>query len=381
MAAPLLEGVRVLSVGHTLPAMYCIPALVDLGADVTLVEPLLTAEAAGRYAQLAGLFPTRSLLAGTSRCRINLKDRRGEAVYLRLAKRSDVVLDGFRPGTTTRLGIGYDAVQQANPQVIYAAISGYGQEGPAHQRVGHDLNYLAEAGVLELTGHPGATPAIPGVPVADGLTGLNAALNLVAALWQRSKTVRGCFLDLAIIDSPLFLMAMELDFFRQTGHARRRGDTHLSGGYAWYQVFETKDGRHLSVAAVEPHFYKRLCELVGRPDLVERQFGDGAERDALRQVFGRIFRARTSAEWLQLLENEDVCVALVRDTADAASGAHLRRLQCEAEDGGAPLVRSPVRLPRAPLAAPRDTAASLAHYGFAAEEIRALEAAGCIAAA
>src|SRR5262245_14643978 len=162
MLASLLAHVRVLSVGHTLPAMYCIPVLRDLGADVTLVDAPESQSVATRYASLAGLFPTRSLLDGTARCKINLRDARGRNVYLRLARQADVILEGFRPGTSTRLGIGYDAVKDGNPTVIYAAISGYGQEGPARERVGHDLNYLAASGVLHLTGRLGSPPAVPG---------------------------------------------------------------------------------------------------------------------------------------------------------------------------------------------------------------------------
>src|SRR5512135_1428216 len=164
MVPSLLTGVRVLSVGHTLPAMYCIPALRDLGAEVTLVEAPDAQAVATRYASLAGLFPTRSLLAGTARCKINLRDARGRDAYLRMARQADVILEGFRPGTSTRLGVDYDTVKAANPGVIYAAISGYGQEGPARERVGHDLNYLAASGVLHLTGPPSGPPAIPGVP-------------------------------------------------------------------------------------------------------------------------------------------------------------------------------------------------------------------------
>src|SRR6266404_3241240 len=158
MSPSLLAGVRVLSIGHTLPALYCVPALRDLGADVTLVEAPRSAGAAARYAGLGDLFPTRSLLAGTARCAINLRDERGRDAYLRMARHADVILEGFRPGTSTRLGVDYATVKKTNPGVIYAAISGYGQEGPARERVGHDLNYLAATGVLHLTGAPGGPP-------------------------------------------------------------------------------------------------------------------------------------------------------------------------------------------------------------------------------
>lgn len=382
MSPSLLAGVRVLSVGHTLPAMYGIPALRDLGAEVTLVEAPEAEAVAARYASLAGLFPTRSLLVGTAHCRINLRDRHGRDAYLRMARQADVILEGFRPGTSARLGVDYDTVKATNPRVIYAAISGYGQEGPARDRVGHDLNYLAAAGVLHLTGPLGGPPAVPGVPFADGFAGLNAALNVVAALWRREQTGGGCYLDIAIVDGPAFLMVMEYDYFWTSGRTRQRGDTHLSGGYPWYHVFETADGRFISVAAVEPRFYARLCDLLGRPDLAGRQFVDGADRQAVFEDFAGIFKSRTRDEWMDLLHSEDVCVAPVLAPGEAAQALQEPRCRGRFVDG-APLVRSPVRLggatPSTPKEIPGGTAATLASYGFTDEEIRTLRERGSIA--
>jgi len=378
MSPSLLEHVRVLSVGHTLPAMYCIPALRDLGADITLVEAPQAEAAATRYAGLAGLFPTDSLLAGTARCQINLRDARGRDAYLRLARQADVILEGFRPGTSRRLGIDYDTLKAANPRVVYAAISGYGQDGSARNRVGHDLNYLAASGVLHLTGDPGSTPAVPGAPFADGLAGLSAALNVVAALWRQAQTGNGCFVDIAIVDGPAFLMAMEYDYFWNTGRHRQRGDTHLCSGYPWYHVFETADGRYLSVAAVEPQFYARLCHVLGRPDLASRQFVDGAERQALFESFAGIFRSKTCNEWMALLQSEDVCVAPVLSPGEAAHTVQMQRGDAGSVDGS-PRVRSPVRMPVAALPIPRGTAATLASFGFTEEEIRSLREHGSIA--
>jgi alpha-methylacyl-CoA racemase len=374
MTPSLLAHVRVLSIGHTLPAMYCIPTLRDLGAEVTLVEAPSAAGVTSRYADLAGLFPTRSLLAGTARCLINLKDARGRDTYLRLARQADVILEGFRPGTSTRLGVDYAIVKDANPGVIYAAISGYGQEGPARDRVGHDLNYLAATGVLHLTG----APAFPGVPFADGLAGVSAALNVVAALWQRTQTGQGCYLDIAIADGPAFLMAMEYDYFWNTGRQRQRGDTHLSGGYPWYNVFETADGRYLSVAAVEPQFYQRLCQVLGRPDLANRQFVDDAERQELFACFADIFRSKTRDEWMQRLQSEDVCIAPVSTPGEAAQTLQAQRSVITSADG-MPLVRSPVRLEAAAPAMPSGTAATLASFGFTEKEISTLRKHGSIA--
>jgi len=375
MPSALLAGVRVVSLGHTLPALYCIPALRDLGADITLVEATAGVAAATRYADLAGLFPTRSLVAGTARCEINLRDTRGRETYLRLAQQADVILEGFRPGTSARLRVDYDTVKGANPAVIYAAISGYGQDAAARARVGHDLNYLAATGVLHLSGPPQGPPTVPGVPFADGLAGVSAALNIVAALWQRAHTGDGCYLDLAIVDGAAFLMAMEYDYFWSTGRQRQRGDTHLSGGYPWYHVFETADGRYLSVAAVEPHFYARLCQVLGRPDLAARQFDAGAARHDLFECFAAVFKSKTCEAWMELLHAEDVCVAAVLTPGEAAQALQAR---CGLGADAMPLVPSPVRFQAEAHATPRGTAATLARFGFTAEEIRTLRQHGSI---
>ena len=165
-------------------------------------------------------------------------------------------------------------------------------------------------------------------------------------------------------------MAMEYDYFWDTGRARQRGDTHLCGGYPWYHVFETADGRYLSIAAVEPQFYARLCHMLGRPDLASRQFVDGPERQALFDCFAAIFRSKTCDEWMQLLGGEDVCVAPVLTPGEAAHALQAQRGDAVRADEP-PLVPSPVRLQVAAPSMPSGTAAILESFGFTAEEIRA----------
>ncbi len=371
-SAGALSGVRVISIGHTLPGMYCCAILRDLGADITRVEPAAVAGAAPRFAGLAGEFPTRSLLAGTSHCEIDLKQEGGRQLYQRLTARADVVLEGFRPGTAARLGIDYPALAARAPRLVYAAISGYGQEGPAHDQVGHDINYLAMTGVLELTGEPDGPPAIPGVTLGDGLAGMSAAVNVLAALQQRAQTGHGQYLDIAIVDGPLFLMSMEFEHYWQTGHARRRGDSHLTGRYPWYHVFQTKDGLHLSVGAVEHKFYATLCLRLGHPELADRQFAQDAELDDVFRIFRATFKTRTRDEWIALLAGDDVCVAPVLTPGEAADATQSQRMRWLHPGSPQPIVRSPVRLPVPPLPPARDTSATLASYGVSPAEIALL---------
>lgn len=371
---PSLAGSLVLSVGHTLPGLVCLAALRDLGAEVVRVERPRRAGEAGAYAGLAPGFPTRSLLAGTSDVSLDLKRDAGRAAFRRLAAGADAVLEGFRPGVASRLGIDHQALRAARPQLVVAALSGYGQDSPWRERAGHDVNYLAETGVLGLASPRG----LPGTTFADGLAGLSAALNLVAALHAAARTGRGVFLDLAIVDGPLFLMASELEHFWRTGESRGPGATHLTGRYPWYGVHATRDGGALAVGAVEPAFHAALCRGIGRPDLAGNQLAEGEELAAARDAFAEAFAGRTRDEALALFEGEDACVSPVRSTAEVARSPLMERALCADTASGERVVRTPVRLPPAPLAVERSGAAVLERLGFSPDEIDALERDGAL---
>jgi alpha-methylacyl-CoA racemase len=370
VSSPPLDGVRVLSVGHTLPGLYCIGILRDLGADVTRVERVT--RAADRFPGITGAFPVRSLDAGTARCGVDLKSERGRALYRRLAACADVVLEGFRPGTATRLDIGPETLARVNPRLIYVAVSGFGQEGPARDRVGHDLGYLAATGALAGVDRP------PGPTYADGLAGMSAAVNVLAALRARDADGRGRVLDVAIVDGPAFLMSMEYEAHWQSPAAGGPRATHLTGAFPWYQVFETADGKALAVSAVEPHFYASFCRLIGLPELAERQTVPEAERPALMARVRAALRSRTRAEWLALAAGTDACVEAVLTPGEAADAPQLARARRAAPGERTPLVRSPVRLEPAPLPAERGTRATLAAYGITDDEIASLSEEGVI---
>jgi alpha-methylacyl-CoA racemase len=315
----------------------------------------------------------RSVNAGTSECRLDLRDPRGRDVFLRLAARADAVLEGFRPGVAARLGIDYAVLSSARPALVYAAISGYGQEGPLSQRVGHDLNYLAETGVLGLANPVG----LPGTTFADGLAGVSGALNVVAALAAAARSGQGQFLDLAIVDAPLFLLASEFEHYWRTGESRGAGDTHLTGRYPWYAVHRDADGGAVAVGAVESHFHSALVTRLGHPQLAAHQYGEGAQRHAAHDAVGAAFRARKRAEIERELGGADACVSPVASLAEVAASPLADRAVVT-DPGGERRLRTPVRLPAAPLPAERATAQVLADAGFADSEIRALEGAGVI---
>lgn len=370
---PPLDGALVVSVGHTLPGLYCMAALRDLGAEIVCIErPSSGRGGANPYAGLADSHPVHSLRAGTSRCELDLKQPAGRDVFRRLAARADVVLEGFRPGVAARLGIDWTALSADHPSLVYVAISGYGQDGPLSQRVGHDVNYLAETGALALA----APPTLPGPTYGDGLAGISAALNVVAALHAARASGRGQFVDVAIVDAPLFLMAGELDHYFRTGESRRAGATHLTGRYPWYDVHRTADGGAVAVGAVEPAFHAAFCERLGHPELAARQFTDDV---AIRTTVADAFASRTRDESVALFDDVDACVSPVRTIDEVASSALMPRALRTSTEGDR-VMRSPVRLPPASLPRERTNADVLAHLGFASHEIDTLVRDGIVRA-
>jgi crotonobetainyl-CoA:carnitine CoA-transferase CaiB-like acyl-CoA transferase len=369
---PPLAGTVVLSAGHTLPGLTCLALLRDLGALVVRIERPRSGADAGPYAALGRAFPTRSLSAGTSELALDLKTSPGRAAFERLALAADAVLEGFRPGVAARLGIDYPRLSARHPELVYASISGYGQHGPWSQRVGHDVNYLAETGALQL-GNP---LALPGVPFADGLAGLAAALNVVAALHAAGSSGRGLHLDLAIVDGPLFLMASELEHYWSTGESRRPGDTHLCGRHPWYNVHATADGSAVAVGAVEPPFHAAWCRGLGRPDLASRQHAGGQALEAAWEATRAALAGQTRDEVVARFEGEEGCVSPVLRTSEVAASPLLERFRRDGAAPGEVLVRSPVRTTPAALGPELRGAELLARFGFSADEIDALERAG-----
>src|SRR5207249_1133472 len=223
------------------------------------------------------------------------------------AREADVVLEGSRPGAAARLGVDYETLGQLNPRLVYCSISGYGQDGPYRDRVGHDVNYLGFAGVIGLTGPAGGPPVIPGVQIADiGGGTLMAAVGILAALAAREETGRGQFVDIAMLDGSLAWQVVHVMRYLAERQEPARGDTMLTGHHPCYAIYETRDGRHVTVGALEPHFWRTLCERLGLGEFAGQQFAEGSEREAMFARFRAKFRERSMAEWVDLLADLDI---------------------------------------------------------------------------
>lgn len=369
-----LSGVLVLSVGHTLPGLYCLAMLRDLGARVIRVERLTQENE--KYKGMDVTFPVRSLTAGTEVLSLNLKHEKGVETFRKLAAQADVVMEGFRPGVMQRLGIDYPSLSKHKPELIYAAITGYGQSGAYKDKVGHDINYLAETGVLALTNPVG----LPGATYGDGMAGISAALNIVAAIHGRTQSGKGQMIDCAIVDGPLSLMTSEFEHYWNTGESRRAGAHHLNGSHPWYGVHATKDGEHVAVGAVEPPFYQTLCHGLGHPELASKQQATGDELKQLEEKISGSIAARSQHELVELFEKNNACVSPVLNTRQVSESPVMERAIGTDSITGEKMVRTPVRLPLAetsPVSSPEHVLLSL---HFTKNEIEQLLAMGIISA-
>ena len=296
------------------PAARCTRLLADYGALVIKIGAVPATDAA---ASDDPWFFAYSGHRGMRRVLLDLKDADGRDAFLALADDADVVVESFRPGVVDRLGIGYGAVSARNPGIIYCSTSGYGQNGPYANRAGHDINYLAVGGFLAMStpGVDGAPP-IPGATIADAAAGgMQAALAITTALVGRATSGQGAYLDVSVADGVLSLMSLPIDEQLALGTAPAPGHDVLSGRFACYGTYETRDGKWVAVGAIEAKFFANLCRGVGCPELAPDQL-DGAAQPAIRSAFAAAFATRDRDEWIARLGDADTCVAPVLDIAE-----------------------------------------------------------------
>ena len=324
--APLpLSGVRVIDLSRIGPGPFCAALLGDLGADVTVVERVDPDDAKIQtsVAELGG--PNlwlRDARRRTRRIGVDLKSPDGRKILCRLAANADVVIEGFRPGVAARLGVEYQSLSKLNQRLIYCSISGYGQTGPHASRPGHDINYIAEAGLLGLTGPADGPPIMPGVLVADFAAGsLYAASGILGALAGRTATGRGCHIDVSMHEAVVQVMARFIVPFLEEGRVYERGRSYLLGSNAWYNVHETADEQYVAVGAMEDTFFAQLARRLEHPEWVAQR-GDPAGEEALSVELPRVIRRRSREEILERLGDE-ACVSPVATVPDVVGDPQL----------------------------------------------------------
>ncbi len=339
-----LDGITVIDLSRLLPGPYCSMILADHGARVIAVE--------SRQFIADGLF-INTVNRNKEHMSLNLKSEEGKQIFLRLIEKADVMLEGFRPGVVDRLGVDYESIRKVNPRIIYCSITGYGQNGPFRDRVGHDVNYLSYAGVLNLIGEPDRPPSIPGIQIADiAGGGMNAAIGILLALFAREKTGRGQHIDISMTDGMVAFLPVALFFQQLTGQDPRRADALLSHRYACYNTYETADGRFLSIGAVENRFWKTLCEHFGVPHYAALQYDDG-HREEILHFMRSTFKKKTLDEWDAELAELEICWGRVQRFSEMLKDPLFRKremileLQSSAGDKKA-AIGVPVKLSETP---------------------------------
>ncbi|KPK21644.1 MAG: hypothetical protein AMJ76_02115 [Dehalococcoidia bacterium SM23_28_1] len=327
-----LEGIRVLDLSRLAPGPYCSMLLADLGADVLLVEePAGTGGLAGRagrrllerdVSERAMAF--NALSRNKRSIALNLKNEAARQVFYRLTERADAVLEGFRPGVVKRLGVDYETLGRINPRIVYCSLSGYGQSGPYADLVGHDINYISIGGALGMIGWPDTPPAIPMNIIADFAGGgLYAAFAILAAIIARERTGAGQYIDMAMTDGVLSLLALVASQYFGSGVAPRPGQSFLNGGVPFYCVYETRDGRWLSIGCLEPAFWEALCRAVGREDFIPYQM-NADKYPEMFDYFRQEFKTRTRDEWFEYLRQFDICVGPVYSLEEVFNDPQVR---------------------------------------------------------
>jgi alpha-methylacyl-CoA racemase len=303
MPAPL-EGLKILDFTTLLPGPFGMMLLADLGAEIIRVEAPNRLDLVRNIRPLDGDTSAAHRIINRSKYSITLDMKKPSAVEIvkRLVREYDIVVEQFRPGVMDKLGIGYDALREANPRVIFCSITGYGQDGPYRNRAGHDNNYLSMSGIMSYCGRKEAGPVPSGIQIADQVCGgYNAVVGMLAAAHYRNRTGEGQSIDISMTDGAVALGCMAAMKYLVGGEIAEREEEFLNGGI-YYDYYRTADGGYMSVGSIEPQFFQALCRALGREDLL------AADQATMKREFATEFSKRTRAEWVEVFSQYDACV-------------------------------------------------------------------------
>jgi len=368
-----LHGVRIIELAGIGPGPFCGMVLADLGAEVISVERI------GAQAERPALDCSRR---GKRSISLNLKSEAGVEALLKLVESADALFEGFRPGVVEKLGIGPEQCLERNPKLIYGRMTGWGQYGPMSHAAGHDINYISLTGALHAMGRPGEKPVPPLNLVGDfGGGGMFLALGIVSGILEARTSGKGQVIDAAMTDGSAVLMSMFNTAYEMGRHSLERGTNRLDGGAHFYDTYETRDGKYISIGSIEPQFYSQLLEVANLP---REQFGQQMDRSRwpeLKQAIADVFLQKTRDEWCELMEGTDICFAPVLDLKEAQSHPHNLARQTYVDVGG---IKQPAPAPRFSRTEPAvrhearpygaDTDAVLAEAGYSAEQLDEMRA-------
>lgn len=373
---------RVLDLSRLLPGPYCTRILADFGFEVIKLER------PGEGDWVRGIPPFKdgvstlfqTLNHGKKSLTLDLKSEPGREVFLKFVETVDVLLESFRPGVMAKLELSYDHLSQTNPRLVYCSLTGFGDRGPYRDRPGHDLNYIGLSGLLHLTGSWDGPPAIPGTQIADLGGALWAVIGIQQCLLERERTGKGGRVDSSLLGAAISMLPVALA--RQiAGEPMAPGASDLTGGWVCYQVYATKDGKYMTLGALEPKFWMNFCLAVGREDLVGEQFAPAVAGQTAYDQLCVLFRSRTQEEWVAALAGEDACCEPLYTLAEALESEPVRALEMLREQRLLPPVHFSTQgytLSGHAPALGEHTRLLLAELGYTADQISAMQARGVI---
>jgi alpha-methylacyl-CoA racemase len=382
-----LEGIRIVELAGIGPGPFCAMLLSDMGAEVIRVD---RAAIVGQDTDRDGNDARYNLLSrGRRNIAVDLKNPAGVDATLRLIDRADALLEGFRPGVMERLGLGPDLCLARNPKLVYGRMTGWGQDGPVAHIAGHDINYIALSGVLQTIGEAGGPPVPPLNLVGDfGGGALYLAMGVLAGIISARSTGRGQVIDCSMVEGSASLMMMMYGALASGAWKEERGANRTDGGAHYYHVYETRDGEHVAIGAIEPQFYALLLKHTGLEDEDLPPQTDRAQWPAMQERLTRIFKTKTRAEWVEIMQETDICFAPVLRMSEALKHPHnVERgsfvdIQGIPQPGPAPrFLGTPTRVQRPPARVGEHTDQILRDWGFSAGEIAELHRAGAVASA
>jgi alpha-methylacyl-CoA racemase len=311
-----LAGVRVVELAGIGPTPFAAMTLADMGADVVRID---RPGAGPMFGPAEGDLLNR----GRRSVAVDLKHPDGVATVLRLVERADILVEGYRPGVAERLGVGPDDCARVNPRLVYGRMTGWGQTGPLAHAAGHDMNYIAITGALHGLGQDPERPHFPSNLVGDfGGGSTYLVIGVLAALLEARVSGQGQVVDAAIVDGTAHLNAMATAMLAGGVLKEQRASNLLDGGAPFYDLYETADGRHMTVGALEPRFYEEFVTLLGIKDEAPDRY-DLDRLDELRELIARTFKRRTRSEWAGIFDGTDACVAPVLTISEASRDPHI----------------------------------------------------------
>jgi crotonobetainyl-CoA:carnitine CoA-transferase CaiB-like acyl-CoA transferase len=332
MKSPL-DGIKVLDLTRLLPGPYLTMLLADYGADVIKIEdpevgdyvrwrpPYIYNEEKTEKINVLFSYLNRNKKSLT----LNLKDNKGLEIFYKLVETTDIIVESFRPNVKDKLQIDYETVKKINPRIIYTSLTGFGQNGPLKDVAGHDLNYLSLTGILGLTGKHNQNSSIPGTQIGDiGVGGYMGFSSILLALLARDKYNMGQFLDISIYDGLLTWLPLPFNSYLVTGEVPHKEGRRLIGLLPWYNVYKTRDGKEIAIAALEFKFWETLCSIINRIDLIKQHQADPKDYPEIKKILSDIFEQKTQKEWIELAKGRDCCLAPVLKIDEVTKHPHFK---------------------------------------------------------